>query len=502
MKKIALLLSLGVFLTVSCANKEQEVQVSNVSFTPCQQAKSTKSEISDKVDVEFTKEGVKITYCNFGVTCDFTIVNVIHTVVNGVLNITQQCSPNQANCKCYTDVSYTITGISQNDINVIFVNGEQVYCHNDDQKPYGGQGVYAVTYEFPDDGGWAEAKLWKNGTTQPISGINYVTSVYVTDNDVYVSGFRVWQAMLWKNGVSQTLSPFESFANSVYIYGDDVYVVGSEYRLKTAEEYPDPPRIVQQRAGSSHFKLYLHQRYHLNENAESTTKSDSDETQYNGIIAKLWKNGVGQDLSDGTYETVASSVYISGADVFVAGGEYKGQDPEQAMPPAVAKLWKNGEVHDLTDGRYYAWANSVYVSGDDVYVVGHENNASGRSVAKLWKNGKMHNLTNGTRDGWATSVFVSGNDVYVTGYERNAHNYDVAKLWKNGVGQNLTNENGIEISAEAQSVYVSGSDVYVVGSVWSAQSNYHNVAKLWKNGVAQDLTDGKKHGNAYSVFVK
>jgi hypothetical protein len=130
MRKAAVLVSLGVFLTVSCVKKEQEPQVLNVSFTPCQQTKTKSNELSDKVDIEFTNKGVRITYYDFAVACDFTTVNVTHTFENGVLNITQQGSPNQANCICYTDVSYTIEGISQNEINVILINGVQVYCYN------------------------------------------------------------------------------------------------------------------------------------------------------------------------------------------------------------------------------------------------------------------------------------------------------------------------------------------------------------------------------------
>jgi hypothetical protein len=131
MKRIAILLGLAVFLTFSCVEKEQESQVSNVSFTPCQQSNLKSSGFSDKVDVEFTGKGVQITHYNFKVTCDFTTVDVTHTFVNGVLNITQQGSPNQANCICYTDVSYTINGISQDEVNIIFINGVQVYCYNE-----------------------------------------------------------------------------------------------------------------------------------------------------------------------------------------------------------------------------------------------------------------------------------------------------------------------------------------------------------------------------------
>ena len=131
MKRVAILFALGIFLTVSCENSEPESQVSNLSFTPCQQSNLKSSVVSDKVNIEFTDNGLQITYSNFEVTCDFTTVNVTHTLVNGVLNITQQGSPNLANCICYTDVSYTINGISQEEVNVIFINGVQFYCYNE-----------------------------------------------------------------------------------------------------------------------------------------------------------------------------------------------------------------------------------------------------------------------------------------------------------------------------------------------------------------------------------
>ena len=55
-------------------------------------------------------------------------------LLNRFLNITQQASPNEAKCRCYTDVSYTITGISKTEVNVIFINGKQVYCYNDNKE--------------------------------------------------------------------------------------------------------------------------------------------------------------------------------------------------------------------------------------------------------------------------------------------------------------------------------------------------------------------------------
>ena len=130
MKKVAILLSLVMLFTVSCRESELESQVYKVSWTPCKQNVMKSGDHSKKIDVVFANKGVQITYYNFATACDFTTVDVAHTFVNGVLNITQQGSPNMADCICHTDVSYTIDGISQNEVTVIFINDEQVYCHN------------------------------------------------------------------------------------------------------------------------------------------------------------------------------------------------------------------------------------------------------------------------------------------------------------------------------------------------------------------------------------
>jgi hypothetical protein len=123
-----------LFVVNSCDESETSPATTNnnVSFTPCQQSElRSGSESSDEVEVKFTDEGIEIVYSDFEVTCDFTTVNVRHTLVNGVLNITQQASPNRANCVCYTDVSYTIEGILREEVNVIFINDVQVYCYNE-----------------------------------------------------------------------------------------------------------------------------------------------------------------------------------------------------------------------------------------------------------------------------------------------------------------------------------------------------------------------------------
>jgi hypothetical protein len=81
--------------------------------------------------------------------------------------------------------------------------------------------------------------------------------------------------------------------------------------------------------------------------------------------------------------------------VYAAGYEYDGQRQ-------VAKVWKNGVAENLTDESQISAANSVIVSGNDVYAAG-----SVGSVAAVWKNGVAQSLTDGTNSSNAYSVFVA-----------------------------------------------------------------------------------------------
>jgi hypothetical protein len=263
--------------------------------------------------------------------------------------------------------------------------------------------------------------LWKNGVAQNLASGNYdddgsaAKSVYVAGGDVYVAGFYADKAALWKNGVAQNLTDGanQAQANSIYVAGSDVYVAG-----------------------------------------------------FASDRAMLWKNGVATMLGGGS----ANGVFVAGSDVYVVGSAYGGAHQ-------VARLWKNGVAQNLTDSTYESIANSVFVSGSDVYVAGYEKNTHGYKVAKLWKNGVVQDLTDGYHDAEANSIYVAGTDVYVVGFDGG----NGAMLWKNGVAQNLTGS----IGSSANSVCVSGNDVYVAGT-----DIYSNVARLWKNGVATTLGRG------------
>jgi hypothetical protein len=181
---------------------------------------------------------------------------------------------------------------------------------------------------------------------------------------VYVAG---WEgdnepATLWKNGVAQRLGDdSDSAAMSVCVSGKDVYTAG--YVWLNNHRGPD--------GHCGH--------------------------------ATFWKNGAAQRLGNGF--SYAQSVCVSGGDVYIAGTE----DTQYGW--ARATLWKNGAASRVSGqardplGAFTSHATSLFVSGDDVYVTGCEDYGEADFFDLVWKNGAPLRL--GNKDSHAESIFVA-----------------------------------------------------------------------------------------------
>ncbi|MDL2313237.1 T9SS type A sorting domain-containing protein [Bacteroidales bacterium OttesenSCG-928-B11] len=232
---------------------------------------------------------------------------------------------------------------------------------------------------------YSQVQLWKNGEIIDISGEEFGSgaALFVDEDDIYVLwnkyySYPDYAVLIWKNGET-----YCEIRNQDHIIGYSIAVADSNLYV----------------AGYSIISAISRTKYH----------------------ATLWTNGVAQYLSE-PYGSGANSVFVSDSNVYVVGW---GTD---YYAKTRAKIWINGVEENLTAGEYIANANSVYVEGGDVYVTGDE--TIGKvSRPRVWKNGVMQNLS--SQGGIACCVRPFEGDLYVGGILN-----DMAIIWKNGVMMN------------------------------------------------------------------
>jgi hypothetical protein len=362
------------------------------------------------------------------------------------------------------------------------------------------------------------AVLWRDGEPMRLESLSpsaFARSVFVDGDDVYVVGERLnpeyilengWplhDAVLWKNGEETVLdAPFgcSSWAPSVFVSGGDVYVAG--YYERYWISYP---------------------------------------------IAVIWKNGVMTPLTDPSIVidddgyaqwfiwSKAFSVAVSNGNVYVAGFSY-GPGAPGGTTAILATVWKNGEILYAVGDCGYHTPFKLFVKGDDVYLASTDNDPRKPqdygtwpgSVPTVWKNGVATHLGPGniSRADFRqyrmyyvpSSVFVDDDDnVYVTSLRESYNDeHDVVHrsiLWVNGeetIMDEMTWLFGVEEpflvyeSKSVASVCVLDGDAYVVGyNKTNATGPLHHAA-LWVNGEAHSLPSvgGYPYSRASSIFVR
>jgi hypothetical protein len=263
--------------------------------------------------------------------------------------------------------------VSNNDV---YVAGTANYFTDTFQIPY-----TTPSAEYPKIG--TLATIWKNGVAAILPGFHsiglsgggqygvstygdYVSSLFVSGNDVYVAGgSHYWgnNARYWKNGAPVDLSQKMTYTaadgtlcypttTSISASGNDVYVAGFQY------------------------------------------------TSTHRVTAMYWKNGVPAYLTkDSISGSAANSIFVSGNDVYIAGYQ-------NINNYSRAIYWKNGVPTTLTSGTIPSVANSIFVAGNDVYVAGYQWTIGGPLIATYWKNGEVVKLTGETTNAIANSIYI------------------------------------------------------------------------------------------------
>lgn len=248
-----------------------------------------------------------------------------------------------------------------------------------------GNDVYAAGYSS------GQAAYWKNGIVTALSngpgGGSHATGIAVLNNDVYVVGYTNYAAVCWKNGVLIPLGNTDhglSAANAIMIHGNDVYIAGNS---------TDPITNVQ---SATYWKngvavILENQTY---SNAQGIAVTDQNDVYVSGVIvnnqnetATYWKNGNATTLAD---KSNANSIYVHGSDVYILGNGPNG-----------IVCWKNGtgiiNIPDLTTSFGYG----ITVNGGNTYIAGKFNND-----AVFWKNNGSAVVLNNTFTSGAKAIFV------------------------------------------------------------------------------------------------
>ena len=146
--------------------------------------------------------------------------------------------------------------------------------------------------------------------------------------------------------------------------------------------------------------------------------------------------------------------------------------PGRYVLSSMGVIWKDGKI-------YNAGANSIFVSGDNVYIAGITGYGSNQR-ATLWTNGTPKELDTVTSN--ATVVHVHGDDVYVAG-TRGGGDAQRPVLWKNGALVETLSESRGDRSWTPTHISVYNNEVCVAGFF----GLYERKHMLWKSGKDSSL---------------
>jgi hypothetical protein len=239
--------------------------------------------------------------------------------------------------------------------------------------------------------------------------------------------------------------------------------------------------------------------------ANNTTYVVGSESNGGYNVAKIWTNGIGKNIADGTKDTRANAVFVSGNNVYVAGEETDGVNRTNK-----AKLWVNNNEVILNNTGNDSAANTVFVVGNDFYVGGYIT-TNGNHIPTIWKNSEAPRSLDiaGYLKGEVKSLCVSEGNVYAVGFIDN-DNKLISTLWKNnetpntgfanGELRHANNNKSYNFYSKSNAVFINGKDIYSVGFTIIFATN-NSMSMLSKNGDIKELTDGTKPSEAKSIFV-
>jgi len=221
------------------------------------------------------------------------------------------------------------------------------------------------------------------------NGVQYYTmtnGIAISNGDVYVSGNYLGDACYWKNQTQHNLSYRDDYATNIYVRDTDVYVSGNSGLEVVNNTWTENQYAV-------YWKNKIKTLLGIGRTFDiAVTNNDVYVVGSNNNKAVFWKNGTQMELPEGI---VAKSIQISEQDVYIVGNNSNS-----------AICWKNGTAMYLTYQDYITEATSVFVDGKDVYVAGMISKTGLNHKAVYWKNGKCVVLPFNDSNYSSTDIYV------------------------------------------------------------------------------------------------
>ena len=234
------------------------------------------------------------------------------------------------------------------------IMGQFAYWKNGVETKLGTPGILESSIAITVNGNnvyYAGGRVYENGspvTLQGMGSADFVSSAQTVGGDVYFAGNdSIGDGAYWKNGVLHVIAQTQSLGSGIqifcmYVSNGDVYVGGTDLQRNAA----------------------------------------------------IWKNGVETTVQSSSGDPLfdVRAIFVDGSDVYSISNLLVGTTNAPAY-------WKNGvQVNLPLNGATYGNATSIFVSGSDVYVTGATSHG-----AILWKNGVETVLA---ASGQASSVVV------------------------------------------------------------------------------------------------
>jgi len=248
--------------------------------------------------------------------------------------------------------TYNVAKYWKNGTPIILTTGSLNYLDNYATSiAISGNDVYVAGYGLDSSLQETVPKYWKNGKVFFLDdgGGGYAYSIAASGNDIYISGVDSnGNAAYWKNNTPVELADDESEGRSIAVSGNDVYVAGIIFYGQNGRT-----ATVWKNGVASYL---IDRTYETFANSIAVSGNDVYVGGYefsNNGNAVYWKNDTIAHV--GLLDLYILSITVNGADVYAAGDGYTGSK-------GYARYWKNGTPVNLSDGTQNAVANSIFIT--------------------------------------------------------------------------------------------------------------------------------------------